>query len=198
MDANRRIWWLVAAIGLVTTILHAERLLAEPITLPYCIERSKLAIDIAKTVQGGLTMDRINLEYAIPPTSEDEDRDRQAWVAELKGEIAVLMQTVQDPEMVGQTVLENCAYAYGKLRRTATVADEAWCRNRMFDINRIAKFVSDGAPVEQVKAFARRSPELRGDRLDAVIEMIDEAYAWQGPFIEWMKMRYADCAGAGT
>ena len=117
---ERRIWWLVAAIGLLTTAFHAERLFAEPITLPYCIERSKLAIDIAKTVQSGLTMDRINLEYAIPPSSEEEASNRQAWVAELKGEIVVLMQTVQDPDMVGQKVLENCAYAYGKLRRTAS------------------------------------------------------------------------------
>lgn len=117
---ERRIWWLVAVIGLVTTFLHAERLFAEPITLPYCQNRAALALDIARTVQGGLSMDKINVEYLVPSQSTQEAADRKAWVSELFDEISTLMAAHSEPEMVAQKVMERCAYEYGKLRRTAS------------------------------------------------------------------------------
>lgn len=189
---ERRVWWLVAAIGLVTTFLHAERLFADQVTLPYCIERGRLAIDIAKTVQGGLTMDRINLEYAIPPASEEEASNRQEWVAELKGEIVVLMQTVQDPEMVGQKVLERCAYAYGKLRRTAAGQNsKEYCWYRIKSLAGLFDVVKQ---VGSVEGMLKQFPPPDSLSVEAATGMVNDILDATDRD-EYLKTEWLKCTG---
>ena len=67
------------------------------------------------------------------------------------------------------------------------------CQELGYDINLIARSISEGEPLENMVALANRSPELRQDRLERILRMLPEAYAHQGPIIDWMKEEYKEC-----
>ena len=70
------------------------------------------------------------------------------------------------------------------------------CTDLKYDIITITRAISDGEPIEKLKAFAERSiSELGQERLERILKMIDEAYAYKGPIIDWMNKRYAVCMG---
>lgn len=70
------------------------------------------------------------------------------------------------------------------------------CNTLRFDINVIGRAISEGKPEEELAAFAKRSlPQLGQERLDRILTLIAEAYAWKGPFVDWMNKSYAECAG---
>jgi hypothetical protein len=70
------------------------------------------------------------------------------------------------------------------------------CSNLKYDIKLIARAMSEGAPKEKLIEVANNSLEQLGtERLARILAMIEEAYAHEGPIVEWMNRRYAECMG---
>ena len=160
----------IAAVLLLYYIISMPRVVvaADIITIPYCKERSKLAIEIARAINSGFTLDTINLEFSTPPADEQEERDRQERVAELKGEIHTVMQEVSDPDLVGQKILERCAYRYGAQYRRTTVKEEGvrtdYCLHRTNVLRKLWDIVKDvGSKEEMLKLY----PPTKISQVDA-------------------------------
>ena len=68
------------------------------------------------------------------------------------------------------------------------------CQELEYDIRTIARAISDGEPLEDMIALAKRSePDLRPDRLTRILRQLPEAYAYKGPIIDWINKEYKDC-----
>jgi hypothetical protein len=73
---------------------------------------------------------------------------------------------------------------------------EEACSNLAFDIKTIGRAVYDGVPKQQLQALANKSlPQLGEERLARILRQIDEAYAHEGPLLEWMNKEFAECRG---
>lgn len=69
------------------------------------------------------------------------------------------------------------------------------CNELRYDINLIARSISEGEPLENMIDLAKRSVEsLREDRLARILRMLPEAYDYKGPIAEWMEKEYKECS----
>lgn len=177
-----------------------------------CAHRGRLAASMVYAMSEGYELDKINVRFQAPPRNQKELDEQEAYVSAIKGEVAMLVKTKppRDKEFAGKIgvrITEKCAIEYGakhgnfKKIGSAAPNDAASsasirCNNLRHDIMTIARAVHEGKPQQQLATFAQRSlPELGEERLALILTMIAEAYAHEGPIVEWMNKRYAGCAG---
>lgn len=68
------------------------------------------------------------------------------------------------------------------------------CDTIEFDTGVIGGAISDGMPMEELQAFAAKAiPELGTERYNRITRQIKEAYAWDGPFVEWIAKEMKGC-----
>lgn len=125
---------------------------------------------------------------------------------------------------IGIKVTENCAVEYGMkhgtFKKTGSakpitereaselmigtasstsiegppIGMERACSDLKLDIRVIARALSEGKPINELKAFAKNSiSQLGPERLEKILTMIDEAYSHEGPIVDWMNKTYAEC-----
>lgn len=102
-----------------------------------------------------------------------------------------------------QTYFEKCMEvetAKRTFKKTASnqnIGPQDPCADLEYDIKVIGNAISNGEPKDNLIARAMTSKKLRAneERRKLVMEMIDEAYAWDKPFVEWMDKRYGGCKG---
>lgn len=186
----------VVAVLLLYYIISMPRtgMAADIITMPYCQERSKLAIEIARAIKEGFTLDTINLEFLTPPVDKQDEEERQERVAELKGEIYMVMQEVTDPDLVGQKILERCAYRYGAQYRRTTVQEEGvrtdYCLHRSNVLRKLWDIVKDvGSKEEMLRLY----PPSKISQVDAEA-LIDDILNAPDKGI-WMENQWKVCMG---
>jgi hypothetical protein len=76
------------------------------------------------------------------------------------------------------------------------IGREAYCKDLHYDLDVIGRAISDGIPADQLRALANKSIAYLGDeRLARILSMIDEAYAWEKPYIDFIDKEYAECTG---
>lgn len=67
------------------------------------------------------------------------------------------------------------------------------CDEIRIDVKVIGEAVSDGVPEDDLMRHARMAPDLESDRLERILRQIKEAYAWDGPFQEWIDKELKGC-----
>lgn len=73
---------------------------------------------------------------------------------------------------------------------------EQACAHLKLDIKIIARALSRGEPIDELKGHADKArADLGEERFGEILKMIDEAYAHEGPLVDWMRKRYAACMG---
>lgn len=128
-------------------------------------------------------------EKAWMETNVMEGYDEASKIKDLTDEQAIKMT---------QKVFEGCMYkrtANKRVNFIKTASSEMLgevCKNRIFDINRIADAVANEVPQDHVIDVAKKS-HLQADRLALILEMVDEAYSYSGNLMEWMKYRMVGC-----
>lgn len=189
-----------------------------------CVSKGRLAASLVYAMSDGTNLDSINVNFQSPPRNSVEEFERDTYVASVKAEIVELLEGAAPPAQdkdfagkIGVKVAERCAIEYGMKRgdfkRTGSahpnepaassrsiqgppIGLEEACNNLRFDILTIGRAISDGVPKQQLQALANKSlPQLGEERLARILRQIDEAYAWDKPFVEWLNKEYAECAG---
>ena len=107
------ITYLLILIGAlhVAGALHKSKLAwAEPLA-DYCEKRGFLAMEIARSIDSGLSLDNINLAWLTAPKTYQEKIDRQFWVFTLKQEVDELISkgvlTSRIKDRVQQACVDN-------------------------------------------------------------------------------------------
>jgi hypothetical protein len=75
------------------------------------------------------------------------------------------------------------------------IVTELECKQLKTDIMVIGQALGQGMPIENLKAMLKSADEIGEETHARMIAMIESAYTYQGPLIDWMHEKYKACMG---
>ena len=201
---EKPLWWIVAAIGLISCIGYADKLLADD--LIDCVHRGRAAATIVMGVAAGVPLDNVNLVFQVGnQIIQDED-----FTNELRKEIRPLLGVVPEigtPEAepyanhIGIKIAERCAYNYGaKFKKTASSEQfktrETQCVELLVDEKIIAIHANAGLSHRRMVEKATRDVGVDDARWAALMKMIKAAHEYEGGPVKWFEHEWAVCMDA--
>lgn len=200
---------LAAIVGILFALWYTS-FIAKADGIGECMEKARIAVQVARALDQGFSLDAIHFTYPNAK-SPQEVAAADGVIAEIKAAVAkhyaALDGKDQRPDRAAQAYLEECAYNYGKLRRTDTassqsIADEQAridrCNTLLEDERYIKWLHEHGQSFEAMRMRATRSSEMLGaERFDKVMKLIDAAES-SGDVPAWYDGKHVTCMGEGT
>jgi hypothetical protein len=179
-----------------------------------CMDRGKLAHQLAAALAEGYGLETLNIVFPRPPGSADEQAEREAWVAKLKADIAAAaapldVTDAQFADKLAREVVETCTRTRGmratNFRKTASsqaLVDPQipmrWkCHYQQHVALSIMEKARSGMPKETFWQLHPLPPDWSEAIKAEAAALVDAAYGWRGDTEGFSDRVYNACMKAG-
>lgn len=146
-------------------------------TIMECIDRGRIALDIARAYQEGYKPEQINLFY--PNARPGDEKLIEKWETALKAQITIALAEKGTPELAAQKITDDCAYEYGKshsnMRKSShegVSKEYQYCYSYIKQLKTIFKDIKYSASMAALKDYLSSDDTHDAAEIKALTDMV--------------------------